>query len=531
MNRRHTVPFAFVAAIAATLAVAAISSALLFWQFNAELDQQVRPAQARSSRMVDTVFAELAAGSRYALALYRANPDCTAIKPRLAQWEFARPFVSALLVGDRDWQLVCSNYNAGLSWRMDPVPDNSFTVLYPNQPPAQPAQRLPLLYHTRVGDGFTAKASVPLAAATLMLDNAEHDLFEHQLLVNGKLAGTGLPPPSASPDELVWAHSSPRYPYTIRTLLSTRNRDTLFIQQSHTALMALALLSLSVGVFAYVWLRRRLGIEELLHQALRRDAFEPYLQPIVDGRDGQLAGAELLMRWPGAPEHYGRPDLFIPPAEQSGQIVPMTCAIMAKLEAALAGQRLPEGFYLSVNVVPALLTAPAFHARCASLAARLARDNARLVLEVTERQHASLDTLPPALSGLLDRYRITLAIDDFGTGRNNLATLYDCQRVSVLKIDRSFVDGYRPGDDNPLLDAVIMIGRRMGFELVGEGVADEGVRAYLLALGVHYHQGFLYGHPVPVADFLRHLGAHAVSTAGAVLPPLAARPEHFIPIY
>ncbi|MGH8894959.1 MAG: EAL domain-containing protein, partial [Actinomycetes bacterium] len=131
------------------------------------------------------------------------------------------------------------------------------------------------------------------------------------------------------------------------------------------------------------------------------------------------------------------------------------------------------------------------------------------IMEDPERAHAVLTRLAAA--------GVRLSIDDFGTGYSSLAYLKTLP-VHELKIDRSFVGGMtRSEPDRVIVDSTVALGRRLGLDVVAEGVEDEATRAALAGLGCELAQGYLFSRPVP---------AHALR-AGVGLPharAVAARP-------
>jgi EAL domain-containing protein (putative c-di-GMP-specific phosphodiesterase class I) len=108
---------------------------------------------------------------------------------------------------------------------------------------------------------------------------------------------------------------------------------------------------------------------------------------------------------------------------------------------------------------------------------------------------------------------VHVALDDFGTGYSSLAHLKRLP-IDVVKIDRAFVSGL-PGDrfDVAIVDAVLSIASNFGFETLAEGIELEEQAVFLRSQGCELGQGFLYGHPIPAADFetlyySRHAGGH-----------------------
>ena len=104
---------------------------------------------------------------------------------------------------------------------------------------------------------------------------------------------------------------------------------------------------------------------------------------------------------------------------------------------------------------------------------------------------------------------VHVALDDFGTGYSSLAHLKRLP-IDVVKIDRAFVSGL-PGDrfDVAIVDAVLSIASNFGFETLAEGIELESQAAFLRAQGCALGQGFLFGHPIPAAEFESIYSPHA----------------------
>jgi len=108
---------------------------------------------------------------------------------------------------------------------------------------------------------------------------------------------------------------------------------------------------------------------------------------------------------------------------------------------------------------------------------------------------------------------LRLAIDDFGLGHSSLGRLNQL-RVSTLKIDRSFTADV-PGDRGAaiLIETMIGLARNLGLQCLAEGIETEEQLAFLLARGCPLGQGYLFGKPMPAADFAAHLAAQSRSAA------------------
>ena len=124
------------------------------------------------------------------------------------------------------------------------------------------------------------------------------------------------------------------------------------------------------------------------------------------------------------------------------------------------------------------------------------------------------DAVSQTLSDLRDM-GVSLALDDFGTGYSSLQSLRR-QPVSLVKIDKSFI-GDVPGGGEVLIKATVDVARHFGLGVVAEGVETAQQRTRLEALGVNYMQGYLFGRPMPVEEFVAWLGLRDGSNEPFVL--------------
>ena len=243
-------------------------------------------------------------------------------------------------------------------------------------------------------------------------------------------------------------------------------------------------------------LRHRLRLEEDMQRALERNEFFLEYQPVIDLTHRELLGVEALVRW-NHPEH-GRvmPGVFIPIAEESGQIVELgRLVLVAACRQVRAWSRsiaAGDGLRVAVNISGrhlqhADLVADVGHAlRLSGL------DPGNLVIELTE------STIMHNTEVNLERFRalkalgVRLAIDDFGMGYSSLSYLHRFP-IDILKIDRAFVSRLTARGEGPeLARAVVMLGETLGLETVAEGIEHEEQASKLLELGCVAGQGFLF---------------------------------------
>jgi diguanylate cyclase (GGDEF)-like protein len=284
-----------------------------------------------------------------------------------------------------------------------------------------------------------------------------------------------------------------------------RNADLAMYAAKASGSNRCALFSEDMHVEALARLDRR----EQLERAIAREELVLHYQPIVALDGGAPVGFEALVRWQHPERGLLGPGEFIPLAEESGLIVPLGAWVLRQACHQAAGW--PGAPYISVNVASGQLEQAGFEDEVASALAESGLPAERLVIELTER------SLVGAAEGerlqALRRLGVRLAIDDFGTGYSSLDYLRRFP-MDVLKIDRSFTRGAAAGD--PLLRAIVAMGRSLGLVLVPEGIEDAAQGAALHALGCELGQGFHYGRPAPPSSIAPH-GARADRAPAGVL--------------
>lgn len=246
----------------------------------------------------------------------------------------------------------------------------------------------------------------------------------------------------------------------------------------------------------------KLTMESTLRRALEREEFELYYHPKFSLADGGLAGVEALVRWNHPELGVVGPGRFIPVTEETGLIVPLGEWVLRRAcrqsrdWAEKFGRDIPMAVNLSVGQFNKGLTRTVRDALAAEDLAPAA-----LELEITESMLMNnVDENIDVLRRLSD-LGVTIAIDDFGTGYSSLAYLRRFQ-VDTLKIDQSFVrDVVTNLDDAAIIEAIIALGHSLGLTVVAEGVETAEQKQQLLELRCDQCQGFLFGEPVPAAEF------------------------------
>jgi diguanylate cyclase (GGDEF)-like protein/PAS domain S-box-containing protein len=257
----------------------------------------------------------------------------------------------------------------------------------------------------------------------------------------------------------------------------------------------------------------RLALVGELRRAIAAGALRLHYQPIVDLASGRPLSVEALVRWPH-PEHgLLAPDQFIPLAEQTGLIAPLTDWVLEEaLRQCCAWDDAGMAVDIAVNLSARALGDDVLPERIAALLARCPLAPGRLTLEITE---SSVMADPERAGAVLARLRavgVRLSIDDFGTGHSSLGLL---QRLPVdeLKVDRSFVTHLMETGDASIVACILGLGRTRGLRVVVEGVETRGVWDTLLALDGDAAQGYGISRPLPAAEVERWLQATAHAVA------------------
>ncbi|MFZ2853036.1 MAG: EAL domain-containing protein [Rhodocyclaceae bacterium] len=245
----------------------------------------------------------------------------------------------------------------------------------------------------------------------------------------------------------------------------------------------------------------RLALESALRRAVEQGELSVVYQPKVD-RYGTPCGFEALVRW-NSPE-FGAvsPVRFIPLAEETGMILPITDFVLrsACLEAASWGRRAlcdnAERLHVAVNLSARLFKDPRLVQQIAAVLAESGLPPQCLELEITESLLIGDVEQTVAVLLALKALGVRIAIDDFGTGYSSLAYLKRFP-IDVLKIDRSFVIDCEQGEEAMAIPrAIITLGHSLHMRIVAEGIETPGQLAVLAASDCEEFQGYLFARPL-----------------------------------
>ena len=245
----------------------------------------------------------------------------------------------------------------------------------------------------------------------------------------------------------------------------------------------------------------RLSLIGDLRRAIERNELELYYQPKVTLDTGATEGFEALARWRHPVHGFVPPDQFIPLAEQTGLIRPLSLWVLdSALAQCAALQRNHPTMTMAVNLSVRNLQDLDLPHQVFTLLQKWNVKPADLILEITES--AVMAEAPHAEHALnaLHKMGVQISIDDFGTGYSSLGHLRRFP-IDEVKIDRSFImDMIAHSDSGIIVRSVIDLAHKLGLKVTGEGVETEHVLALLRDLDCDRVQGYHFSRPMPAAD-------------------------------
>ena len=487
----------------------ALGIVILYWQAERSLEQSTAQTAQEAVRQFDLMLDNTALAATALLPL-AGQPCDNAAQLALREQVTRRPFVRATTLS---WQrnIYCSSL-FGDSYESKVNPDDYVDgrLWLMNGNPVTPDTAL-LVYRLADGDkaAFASIDGYHLTNALRLISRYAQLILQvgpNWLDVNAKVRAGPVPTFAVAHHHL----ASTRYHYSVDAGMPDGEVWRYMVSRYPALFSLLAFFGVLSGLLAH-WLQKRSSSPtHELQRALSANEFIAYYQPVVRGDTLEWAGCEVLMRWRHPKEGLVRPDLFIPLAEHSGLIVPMTRALLRQAAAQLAphAERLCPGFHVGVNITAQHCLDLDLVEDCREFLAAFAPGQVILVLELTERELIVPTEVTRRLFDALHQLGVMIAIDDFGTGHSSLGYLRNFN-VDYLKIDQSFVAMI--GVDalsRHILDSIIELSAKLDLGIVAEGVETAEQCQYLAAQGVDFLQVYLFGRPLPCDEFIKTLANH-----------------------
>jgi diguanylate cyclase len=260
----------------------------------------------------------------------------------------------------------------------------------------------------------------------------------------------------------------------------------------------------------------RLALAGELRRAIEAAELVVFFQPKASLESGRIVGAEALVRWQHPERGFIPPNDFIPIAERTGLIKPLSRFVLEEsIRQCAAWNAAGYDLHVSINLtIPDLLDLE-LPDRLGALLAETGVLAEQIELEITETTILADPFRVRQVLARLNEMGLRLAIDDFGTGYSSLAYLKSLP-VQTIKIDRSFVMAMcEDASDATIVRSTIDLGRNLGLATVAEGVEDAETWDALAAHGCTLAQGYLISRPIPADELAGLLDERAERTLAA----------------
>lgn len=259
-----------------------------------------------------------------------------------------------------------------------------------------------------------------------------------------------------------------------------------------------------------------MAVGDAIENAIEKHAFEVHYQPIYCLKDSRFHSAEALVRLRDPRFGWIPPSLFIPEAEQNGTILAIGDILIEKICAFLSEINYShlQLDYVEVNLSVDQCVQPDMAEKLLGVMDKYGVEHGRMNLEITETSATYSQQAIENNVRKLAHAGLTFSLDDFGTGYSNVSRSLNLP-FSLVKIDKSLVDGMNDPDGRSVLADTIAMMKRIGKEVLAEGVETQEQVEILRDMGVDYIQGYLFSKPLPEKEFVAFLERDADAGDGA----------------
>jgi sensor c-di-GMP phosphodiesterase-like protein len=381
------------------------------------------------------------------------------------------------------------------------------------------AEKRMVRVQTAAEDGIKLTAFLPAAMFSANLPAQGGALSSHTRMVNRDgtvIAERGAEPAEARDDPPFRAtHRSRRFGLAATvTLPRAAIRAQMQHGQTMTIMVGAIAMLLVVASGRLLPRRRRDPISEF-ERAIAANEFVPFYQPVVDIRTGRLRGAEVLIRWRKPDGTIIVPSAFIPLAESSGLIIPLTRALMRRARDEVADMlAVRPDLKLGFNLAALHFADETIVSDVREIFESSPLRMQQVVLEVTERQPLENLNAARRVIASLQELGCGVAIDDVGTGHGGLSYMLKLG-ADTIKIDKMFIDGIlTEHHSTKIIESLVDLARNMRMDVVAEGVESFEQVMRLRELGILAAQGHVFCPPIPSSSFLQLVEAIEPVTEG-----------------
>ena len=240
-----------------------------------------------------------------------------------------------------------------------------------------------------------------------------------------------------------------------------------------------------------------------VHEAIEKNEFIVYYQPIIDVKAKKIVAAEALIRWIHPEYGFIPPDVFIPILEKTGFIVDLGRYV---LEEVFTQQKRWESF--GFKEVQVAINMSLFEIETEGFVKNVERKlkehklNPKLIkFEITEGAAMKSEKVVLKQLMALKSLGLSISLDDFGTGYTSFSYLKKFP-ADILKIDKSFIDHIiKNEEDQRIVKAMIELGHNLGMKIIVEGIETKEMVEMIASYGCDYMQGYFFSKPLPVFEF------------------------------
>lgn len=251
----------------------------------------------------------------------------------------------------------------------------------------------------------------------------------------------------------------------------------------------------------------QIKLKQIIKKAISEDNFQIYYQPIYSIKENRIVSAEALIRLIDPEEGFISPGEFIPIAEKNGSIIKIGEMVFDKVFAFIRDREISNlGIkYIEINLSVIQCMQKGLANQIIQLIDKYGISRKAINLEITET--AAADSPKILLENMreLSKENITFSLDDFGTGYSNISALMSMP-LDIIKFDKSMIDMVTTFEyGRVVIDSSIAMVKRMGLEIVAEGVEELRQLDMLKEMGVDFIQGYYFSKPLPEEEFIEYL--------------------------
>ncbi|MEY7875002.1 EAL domain-containing protein [Enterobacter roggenkampii] len=473
--------------------------AFSYWKHQYMMERHIQAQLKQAVRSVESILwhANQAAGKG---AIYAGSDCTTAILSDLRAYVAAIPDVRSINLA-KDNKIYCTTVYGSRFFRVDVRDYILGRLLLLNGNELTPYRSL-IVYRAAGENGNSVLVGVDgyyLYSILKLIDSQSHFYIK----VGDKYMTKEGAVISSPTTETMFSQGSLLFPFSVIAETSQIYTLKSFLQYSWDTLVIIIMFSLLTCFLVSRYMLYRRTLDARLHKAIKNMEISPWIQPVYDAKDGTIAGGEILLRWFEPGNGFIPPDVFIRLAEENGTILDLTraCFQLTASELKSIDAVANEPLMVCFNITACHFLNREILSLCDDFLCKMSPGCFRIVLEVTERESIPETLQTQEIIRLMKERHIELSLDDFGTGNANYSYI-KLFSPDYLKIDKMFTSGIESDSVSQFVVAsIIDLARKLGCDVIAEGVETQHQKDMLSKMGVTHFQGYYFSKPVPLHEF------------------------------